>query len=273
MNLCTASVHTCRTSLSLLSAVALGACAHLGAPGPVVADRPGFTDTPVALPAHAVQLETGVTNDQTGSAPFVTSTLTAGELLLRLGLGARSELRLFGNSYDLRTGGGSPDVRGLEDFKFGAKVNLRSIADSVHSWLPSAAILAAATTPTGANGIGAGASLAEAKVAMSWTTASPFSLYTNVGYTNTVSDFTRQGKAWTSAAGWWALNPRVSLFAEGYVFGIVGDVNGASGGTIADGGATYLVNDRLQLDLRAGHGLVGFSSTERFVGVGLARRW
>jgi hypothetical protein len=199
--------------------------------------------------------------------------VTAGEVLVRLGLGGRSELRLFGNSYDVRSGGGSLDVKGLEDFKFGAKVNLRAAPDSLHSWVPNSALLVAATTPTGADAIGAGVSLAEAKLAMSWTTASPFSLYTNIGYTNALRDFTRQGKAWTSAAGWWGLNPRVSLFAEGYVFGILGDVDGASGGTTVDGGATYLVNDRLQLDVRVGHGFIGPGSSERFVGVGLARRW
>ena len=78
---------------------ALGACAHLGAPGPVVADRPGYTDTPVALPAGAMQLEAGVTDDRVGPSDSRTEYVSAGETLLRLGLGARTELRLFGNSY------------------------------------------------------------------------------------------------------------------------------------------------------------------------------
>ena len=143
----------------------------------------------------------------------------------------------------------------------------------MHSWLPNAALLAAATTPSGAGGFSAGAAQAEAKLAMSWTTPSPFSLYANVGYTSGFIGFSRQGKGWTSAAGWWAVNPRVSLFAEGFVFAQLGDENGAHGGTIGDAGATYLVNDRLQVDVRAGHGFVGVNSTERFIGIGLARRW
>jgi outer membrane putative beta-barrel porin/alpha-amylase len=254
-------------------ALFLGACAHLGAPGPVVADRPGYTDTPTALPARAIQLEAGVTDDQTGDDFERTTTVTAGEVLARFGVGARTELRLFGNSYDLRSGGGSPTVRGLEDVKFGAKVNLRSKPDSVHSWAPNVALLAATTSPTGSNAFSAGVAQAEVKLAANWTTASPFSLYTNVAYSSTYADFTRQGKAWTSAAGWWALNPRVSLFGEGYFVELAGDQNGSFGGGDLDGGVTYLVNDRLQLDARVGHGVLGFASNERFIGVGIARRW
>ena len=251
----------------------LGACAHLGAPGPVVADRPGYTDTPTALPARAVQVEAGVTDDQTGDDFERTTTVTAGEVLARVGLGARTELRLFGNSYDFRSGGGSPTVRGLEDFKFGAKVNLRAQPDSVHSWAPNVALLAATTSPTGAAAFSAGVAQAEVKLATSWTTASPFSLYTNVAYSGTYTDFTRQGKGWASAAGWWALNPRLSLFGEGYIFDLAGDQNGSFGGGDVDAGVTYLVNDRLQLDARVGHGVLSLASGERFIGVGIARRW
>ena len=259
--------------LALLCTCAVGACAHLGAPGPVVADRPGYTDTPTALPARAIQLEAGVTDDQTGDAFERTTTVTAGEVLARIGVGARTEIRLFGNSYDLRSGGRSPTIHGWEDLKFGAKVNLRAIPDSVHSWAPNVALLAATTSPTGARPFSAGVAQAEAKVAANWTTSSPFSLYTNIGYSGTYSDFTRQGTGWVSAAGWWAVNPRVSLFGEGYFFELVGDQNGSFGGSKVDAGVTYLVNDRFQLDARIGHGLVGVQSDERFIGVGFARRW
>jgi hypothetical protein len=277
MNRCMASAHISRTllerSLALLCACGAGACAHLGAPGPVVADRPGYTDTPTTLPALAIQLEAGVTDDQTGDAFERTTTVTAGEVLARIGVGARTEIRLFGNSYDLRSGGGSPAIHGREDLKFGAKINLRAIPDSVHSWAPNIALLAATTSPTGARPFSAGVAQAEAKLAASWTTASPFSLFTNVGYSGTYTDFTRQGTGWVSAAGWWALNPRVSLFGEGYFFELVGDQNGSFGGSKVDAGVTYLLNDRLQLDARIGHGFLGFLSDDRFFGVGFARRW
>lgn len=268
-----ASTRICSWWSATALAITLTGCAGLGAPGPVVPDRPGYTDTPVALPAGAVQLEAGATDDQTGVASTRTTTLTAGELLLRAGLGARTELRLFGNSYDVRTAPGQPTARGLEDLKIGAKLSVWSKPDSVHSWTPNVALLAATTSPTGASEVSAGIARAEAKLAMNWTTASPFSLYSNVGYSSSYTDFGRTPLEWVSTAGWWAVNPSLSFFGEGMVSQQLGDANGTAGAAIVDAGVTYLLNDRLQLDVRLGHGVGGFQSTERFVGVGFARRW
>src|SRR5438105_11818798 len=87
----------------LAGALGLGACVHLGAPGAVAPDRPGYTDTPVAMPARAVQLEFGITDDRSGPSAARTEYVSAGEALLRLGLGVNAELRLFANSYGVRT--------------------------------------------------------------------------------------------------------------------------------------------------------------------------
>jgi hypothetical protein len=262
-----------RGAILLAMMTALGACAHLGAPGPVVADRPGYTDTPVALPAGAVQLEAGATDDRVGPSDARTEYVSAGETLLRLGLGGRTEARLFGNSYGRRTVSGAGTTGGVEDFKLGAKLNLRSAPDSVHSWAPNIALLAATTLPTGASGFGASSSQPEVKVAMNWTTASPFSLYTNVGYGDIVNETGRAGKGWVSAASWWAINPRVSLFAEGLAIGRVRGSGSGTAGNNVDGGLTFLINDRFQLDVRVGRGLGRETGSERFVGGGLAKRW
>jgi hypothetical protein len=263
----------CRTSVAAFAAAGLGACAALGAPGPVAADRPGYTDTPVALPARAVQLESGVTDDRTGPADARTEYVSAGETLLRAGVGGSTELRLFGNSYGVRTVTGAATVRGVEDVKIGAKRNLRAIPDSVHSWVPNVALLAATTLPTGATGITAGSAQPEAKVAMNWTTASPFSLYANLGYGTIYNEVGRAGRAWTSVAGWWSVNPHVSLFAEGLAIGRVSGSGSGTAGNNVDGGATYLLTDRLQIDVRVGRGLGSETSRERFIGAGFARRW
>ncbi len=262
-----------RVAMRFAMTAALGACAHLGAPGPVVADRPGYTDTPVALPAGAVQLEAGATDDRVGPSDSRTEYVSAGETLLRLGLGARTEARLFGNSYGLRTASGGPTAGGVEDFKLGAKLNLRSVPDSIHSWAPNVALLAATTLPTGAGGFGAASAQPEAKLAMNWTTPSPFSLYTNVGYGDVVNETGRAGKGWVSAASWWAINPRVSVFAEGMAIGRVRGSGSGTTGNEVDGGFTFLINDRFQLDVRAGRGLGSETGSERFVGAGLAKRW
>jgi hypothetical protein len=255
------------------------ACASVGAPGPVIADRPGYTDAPTVLPAHGVQLEAGVTDDIV-TAHHVeprTEYRTFGESLLRLGVGARTELRLFGNSYATRLTRGSPTVSGLEDVKIGAKVNIRDVPDSIHSWLPDAALLAATTLGTGANGITAGAAQQEAKLAINWTTATPFSLYANLVYGFSFQNTGLPRRSWASIAGWWSVNPRVSAFLEGLDTRMPGSAFGVFQNNVwlgaVDGGLTYLVNDRFQLDLRAGRGVGSWNSSEQFFGAGFARRW
>ncbi|MGH7619690.1 MAG: transporter, partial [Gemmatimonadaceae bacterium] len=225
------------------------------------------TDTPTALPPRGIQLEAGVTDDQVPGSRYV----SAGETLLRVGVAPHTEIRLFGNSYATRTVASAPAASGMEDPKIGAKVNLRSVADSVHSSLPNVAVLAAATLPIGARGFGATHSQPELKLAANWTTPSPFSAYMNVGYGQTY-DGTRWGShAWSSLALWYAATPRVSLFGEGLAVGRLR--GGATAGNDLDAGITFLINDRCQIDLRAGHGVGSETSQERFVGLGLAKRW
>jgi Putative MetA-pathway of phenol degradation len=262
-----------RCAAGIATACVLGACAHFGAPGPVAADRPGYTDTPVALPPRAVQLETGVTDDQSGQPGARTEYVSAGETLLRVGVGANAELRLFGNSYAIRAVDNTPRVRGMEDAKVGAKVNLRAIPDSVHSWAPNVALLAATTLPTGASGLSAGSAQPEAKIAMNWTTPTPFSLYSNVAYGTIYNEIGRAQRAWTSVASWWSVNPRVALFVEGLAIGRISGSGSETAGRDVDGGITWLVTDRFQLDVRAGRGFGTETSSERFIGAGLARRW
>ena len=274
-----ASARTCSARIAnvawLVSALALGACASLGAPGPVVPDRPGYTDTPTALPSGAVQLEAGATDDRVGGELGRPATVyrALGETLLRVGIGARTELRLFGNSFATRSTDGAKSTSGMEDVKIGAKVNLRAVPDSVHTWLPNAALLAATTLATGADGISAGAAQPEVKLAINWTTPSPFSVYANLGYGVIQTDAGRATRAWTSVAGWWSVNPKVSIFVEGLGIGRVSGSGSGTSGNDVDGGITYLVSDRFQLDIRAGRGVGSETSHERFIGAGFARRW
>jgi hypothetical protein len=256
-------------SLSMTVVLMSGCAGRVSPPGPVMADRPGFTDTPPAMPSGAIQLEAGFTDDRVQGAEYI----TPGELLVRVGVGGQTELRWFGNSYATRKISGGPTTSGLEDQKFGFKTNLRTKPDSVHSLAPNVSFLAATTLPTGADGFTATKAQPEAKLAMNWTTASPFSLYSNVGVGSIYNETGHASRAWLSTAGWWAVNPKISAFAEGMVLrGTLGGGGSGTKGNWVDGGLTYLVNDRFQLDARVGHGL-GETKTERFFGVGLAKRW
>jgi hypothetical protein len=250
------------------AAAAAGGCAHyISPPGPAVPDRPGYTDAPTALPAGAVQVEAGYTYDRAGAVEYT----AIGETLLRLGVGARTELRLFANSYAIRSTSGFPADHGMEDPKVGIKTNLRAIPDSVHSAVPNLAAFVAVTVPVGADAFSATRAQPEAKLAANWTTPTPFSVYSNAGVGG-VYDGSRWGeRGWISVALWYSVNPRVSVFGEGILVRSLGGT--ALPSNNVDAGITYLINDRFQVDLRAGRGFGSVSGSERFLGAGFARRW
>jgi len=249
-------------------ASAAGGCAgRVSPPGAVSPDRPGYTDTPPVLPSGALQIEIGFTDDKSGGVEYT----TIGETLLRIGVGRRSEIRLFGNSYSTRTAFGVPSVFGMEDPKIGTKTTLRSKPDSIHSVAPNVAVLAAVTLPTGSAGFRAGRPQPEAKIAANWTTASPISVYSNFAVSGVYDGSNWSERGWVSVALWYSVNPSVSVFGEGISTRSLG--GSAFKSNAVDAGITYLVDDRFQLDVRFGHGLGGASGGQRFFGAGLARRW
>ncbi|MEP6622097.1 MAG: transporter [bacterium] len=257
-----------RAAFVALLAATLGGCVPFATPaGPVVADRPGYTDAPTVLPARAIQAELGVTSDRVDNTTYVSS----GEMLIRLGVGARTELRYFANSYGARFVDGNVVARGFEDPKVGLKVNLRAVPDTVHEWFPNISFLAATTLPVQASRLGTLRPQPEGKIAANWTTPTPFSAYTNLGYGGTYDDTQWGSHAWASLALWYALHPRVSVFGEGLAVGL--SHGSASSGNNVDAGVTFLMTERLQLDVRVGRGVGAVTSHERFLGVGFAQRW
>ena len=235
--------------------------------GPVVADRPGYTDTPTALPARGYQVEAGITDDHVDSVTY----RSAGEVLLRAGVGSHIELRFFGNSYGIRWAPGVETTHGLEDAKLGAKLALHAAPDSVHGLIPRLAFLAATTIASGAENRTAHKAQPEVKLAAAWTTSGPFSLYTNFGYGG-VYDGTAWGThAWVTAALWFAASAKIPLYGEGLV---VGRTSGSAiSANYVDGGVTYLFGSHVQADVRAGHGLGANASHDHYFGMGMAWRW
>lgn len=236
-------------------------------PGPVIADRPGFTDGPTALPARAVQLEAGVSDDRVGGVTY----RSLGELLLRAGIGARTELRFFANSVGLRSASGVPTTHGLEDSKLGVKLALHTAPDSVHRLLPRLALLAATTLPTGSANRTAHRPQPEAKLAASWTTSGPLSLYSNLGFGAGYDGADWSSRAFGSLALWLAAGAKLSFFGEAL---LARRVSGpAVSANYLDAGLAYLLGSHVQADLRVGHGLGGAVAHERFFGAGIAWRW
>ena len=245
------------------------ACAHLPqhAAGPVTPDRPGYTDGAVPLAPGVVQVEGGVTSDRTAAAAYD----SYGEMLVRGGVAPRVELRLFGNSFGVRRATDGIVSRGLEDAKVGVKVGLVSRPDSVAGPLPNVALLLATTVPSGTPGMGAGAAQPEVKVALSWTTGTPVSVYANSALARSWDGSAWSTRAAVSVATWCAVTSRFAVFGEGIsIRSMSGPMPPAA---YADAGATFLLTDQIQVDARFGRGVGRGVSEERFVGLGIARRW
>lgn len=250
------------SGLVIVLGLASSGCAVTGA---VLADRPGYTDAPTVLPTRSAQIEAGITDDHTDDVLY----RSAGEVLLRVGIGHRTELRFFGNSIGVLSPPGQPSTKGFEDSKVGVKIALHTAPDSVHGMRLS--LLAQSTLPTGADNRTAHKAQPEAKLAAAWTTSGPFSIYTNFGFGGWYSGSAWGTRGWASAALWYAASGKVSLFGEGIVTGRVS--GSAFSSKYIDGGVTYLFSDHVQGDIRAGHGIGGVVSHEKFFGVGVAWRW
>ncbi|MFN2384638.1 MAG: transporter [Gemmatimonadota bacterium] len=231
---------------------------------PLVTDRPDFTESAVTVGTGRVQLEGGYTlarvDDLTEHA--------LGEVLLRIGLGPRAELRLAPGSF-VWTEGDTDDASGLDDGTLGAKLVLAA-PPGARGLRPAAALLLSTSVPTGAAAFGENAWQPEAKLALAWELSDRLALAANVGAAAASEAGERFGQGTGSLTAALALTPRLGGYVEGYGFLPAGP-DGADAGYL-NSGLTLLFGPDVQLDARIG---IGFSAAEPdvFLGVGASRRW
>lgn len=229
---------------------------------PLVTDRPDFTESAETVAAQQVQIEAGYTFTREEGA----DEHALGEVLVRIGLLDRIELRVGLSSYVWMDGHGADDA-GLEDPSIGAKIEL---ADSPagSGARPAVAILAGITTP-GADDFDEGVWQPEAKLALAWELGS-MGLGSNVGYAWVQEADERIHQLSASAALGFDLAERLGGYVE--LFGFAPVDPGGRDALLANGGVTFLVHPDLQFDARIGAGLAG-PAPDVFVGVGVAHRW
>lgn len=252
-----------RTRWAAAAAVLLAGTAS-GQDEPLVTDRPDFTESAETVAPGRFQLEAGVTLTEAGEV----DERSLGELLGRLGLSERLELRLGAPSHLSVEGPGGADAEGWEDASLGVKARLW---DGDGGTRPDAALIVATSLPTGDRELGGGAGLVpEAVLALAWEPAADLGLGANLGYAHARGDGERFHQAFASVALGWGAGERLGLFAE--LFGFSEEEPDGDATLYADGGATWLLSPDLQLDARAGTGLSG-TDTDWFVGLGFAARW
>lgn len=126
---------------------------------PLVSDRPDFTEAPETVAPRRVQLEGGHTFARADGE----RANTTGEVLLRIGVAPRAELRLEPGSYSTLS---SPagDTRGLEDAVAGMKFRLHDAPEAGRSLMPAVSLLVMTSVPTGSAAFRQSAMQPEAKL-------------------------------------------------------------------------------------------------------------
>lgn len=252
-------------TLSVAVAVCLAVSAARAAdpPGgtlddPLIGDRPDFTESAVTVSPGRVQVEAGATYGEAGRD----EALEIGEVLVRVGLLPRLELRIGLNSY-ARVDSGRRELSGLVDSSLGAKVAL----GEARGW--TTAVLVATSLPTGSREFREPDLQPEAVFVAERDLSESVSLGTNFGYAYASADGRRVGEALGSAALGVAVTERVGAFFE--VFGIVPLASGEPETYFVDAGLTRSLSPDFQIDFRVGAGL-NSAAADFFTGAGLVWR-
>ena len=241
-------------------ALFLVACPAL-AQDDLVTDRPDQTESAVVVPQGTLQVELGlgVGGDEIDDTAEVPGTL------VRYGLSRRVEVRLAWPGW-IRVESEGGEVSGLGDPELGAKVALRSS--------PDLAVLAHLSLPWGDDEVGAEDPLPSLRLAGAHALGPRVGLGWNAGLAAN-SALTAGGRArvlsrwmYTAAVGF-DLSDAWAAFVE--VFGDFPASDPEPATHSIDGGLTYLLHPRLQLDVAAGAGL-NEDAPDWFAGVGISFR-
>jgi len=240
---------------------------------PIKTDRPDFTESSSTVGRGTIQLESGYTFIHDSSGGVEVSVHSFPEMLWRVGVLADwLELRL-GWNYSVervRVGGAAATADGAEDLYLGIKLALTE-QDGI---LPEMALMPQMTVPTGARVfmsdevmpglnwlyswdlnecISAGGSTqANRAIEGSGNFYTEFAQSATIGYT-----LTERLGAYTE---WFALFPHEAVDPDTEVEHYF------------NGGFTFLVNNNVQLDIRAGLGL-NEAADNFFTGSGASFRW
>ncbi len=246
--------------------------------GPLVTDRPDFTESTDAIPAGHAQVEVGYTFAVDREGKTRVRSQQAPEFLLRLGVASNLELRLGWEGYDwsktrapTQTRAGRTVVRegwdqGARDVSIGIKYKFAEQTAGV----PHMGIIAALTAPSGSANVSGGKVEPEVVFLWGFDVSDDFSIAGNAGLGFPSEDGNRyaQGKASLSFAH--TITERVGAYVE--YFGLYPNTENTDAAHSINGGVTYLFNENFQFDARVGAGL-NEEADDFFAGVGFSFRW
>ncbi len=262
-----------------LFAMAAG-CAHAQR-GPLVADRPDFTEAAATVGRGVVQLEFGYTyeHDRPEGSRGGVWTHSLGEPLLRIGvLGESLELRLGLSPVSVGAGadGRSFTETGMEDLYLGTKLLLAE----QEGLRPALAILPQVTVPTGGDAFTSDRTLPGVNFIYGWDLSETVALSGSTQMNRALSEAGGGGPRggeeeyaeWAqSAVAGFSVGARAGVYAEWFAF-FHAEPEGTRAEHYANGGFTWSFSDDLQWDVRAGVGL-NESAADFFAGTGLVVRF
>lgn len=235
---------------------------------PLVTDRPDFTEASSTVGLGVAQLEIGYTYSFDADGTASTKAHSYPEPLLRYGILADwLELRVGWNYANVESGG--QEFSGSEDLYLGFKVGLTP----QEGILPEMALIPQMTVPTGANAFTSDEVLPGLNWIYGWevndciVTAGSTQFNRNVDEI-TGDSYTEWAQSWTIG---YALTDTVGSYTEWFAL-FPHSADTAKPEHFFNGGFTYLVNNDVQWDIRAGVGL-NDAAADYFVGTGLSFRF
>jgi Putative MetA-pathway of phenol degradation len=224
-------------------------------------DRPGIAFSPSVLPAGSFALEQGLPDFQRDDSDGIVDRSWTAGTTFRAGLTGAIELQIAGSLWNrsaVRAGGATTHDGGVGDTRFSIKW-----APALPDEALSLAVLGSATADTGASAFTNGRPVYSlgATLGHKVGTDCAVALYANVDH--------------SGGSDTWTVSPNFSFPIAGNLGGYVEAGRTTGGGesdSRAGGGLTWVLHDRVQLDLYALHGLTS-GSTDLSAGFGVSVAW
>ncbi len=233
---------------------------------PIVTDRPDFTEGSETVPFQRTQLEVGYTSTLTANSRLH----TVGEVLIRVGVTPKTELRFTLNSFAiLNTPGGS--TTGFQDIFIGAKWKLTEAQKGYGLFKhPQTSLITSFSIPSGSSSFREHTAQSLFKLCLGWELTPKWEMGVNFNYSYVSQGGDRFDQFATSLTLGYTWSKRISTFYE--IYGFVPGGFQAGNNTYTDTGIAYLVDKNTQLDARIGFGLNGIGK-DYFLGAGFSRRF
>lgn len=233
---------------------------------PLVTDRPDFTESALTIPQGLYQAEFGTTFTKSGSD----KENGFGELLMRIGLNKRTELRVGVPTYLTTRAAQSGRTSGFSDASLGFKFSLASAGAQLGLRQFDVGLIVATTLPTGSRAYRGKYLQPGAKLLLASALTETIAVSANLNYDYVSENDDQFGEVSSSLSFGFVLNERTGAYLEYFGFYPSGEARDDS--NFVNTGATYLLNNDLQLDARVGKGL-SKNQDDYFIGAGASVRF